>query len=62
MADINFKKFSKGTTITFTYRFTNEWKIRKWIAVRLLVMAARIMGVDNIEFVEDEDFIDGLSM
>ncbi len=53
LPDINFRKMN-NMTMTVTYHFSHEWKIRSWIAVKLIVIAARIMGISDIEFVEAE--------
>lgn len=41
---IPIRKFTDDFTITVTFHETNEWKIRKWIAAKLIVLAARILG------------------
>lgn len=38
------KKLTKETTLTIEFELTREFVIRKWIAVRLIILAAWILG------------------
>ncbi len=44
--DIYFKKFPNATTLNVTLHLTKEYKIRVWIAVRLLRLISWILGTE----------------
>ena len=46
---IPIKKLTDNFTMIVTFHETKEWKIRKWIAEKLIVLAARVLGC-GIEF------------
>ena len=49
----DFRRVPKDVTLVLEFHVTREWKVRYWIAVRLLRLAALVLGC-GIE-IENED-------
>lgn len=45
------RKMSREITIEVTFIETREWKLRKWLAKQLVILAAKVLGC-GIEVVE----------
>jgi hypothetical protein len=37
------RKLGHNVTMTITFRLTQEWKVRKWLATQLIKLAALIL-------------------
>ena len=56
MADVAYtmNKLSKEVTLTVNMKLTKRFLIRKWIAIHLISLAARVLGC-GIEFVDNNE-------
>lgn len=52
MSEYKLRKMSHEITITVTFVETREWKLRKWIAKQLIVLASKVLGC-GIEVVDN---------
>lgn len=52
------KKLDKNHTITVTAKITKEFKLRLWLALTLMNMAASILGcgfkIEDVKIIDDE--------
>lgn len=49
---INLRKFGKSVEIEISFHLTKEIRFRKWLAVRLIRLAALVLGC-GIKFVDE---------
>ena len=42
-SDLYLRKLSNRVTMVFTLHLTREYKLRRWIAIRLITMAAIVL-------------------
>jgi hypothetical protein len=49
MNEVKFRKAPPGVTLIVTIKPTHEWRLRRWLATRLIALAAHILGC-GIEF------------
>ena len=42
--DLRIRRLNQNAVMNITLHYTREWRVRQWVALRLIALAARVLG------------------